>query len=512
MRRIGFVVVAAVIGLLLSGCGIQKQTRSLTLPEQVEMLDRSSSYLKVHLTDGNVYILHDWHVDDSLRTVSGQGKLLDLNRNALDSGVFAIPIDSVAVFETNRVGTSPAISALTIVTLGSVAMTIYCIANPKACFGSCPTFYVAGPDSTRPQAEGFSASVAPALEASDIDALYRVRPTQRRFEIEMRNEALETHVVRYADLLVARRPFGSRVIASSDGTFWPVSSLTSPSTGIAGDGDCLNQIIEFDGLERLSVTDSSNLATKEIIDLTFAETPPGDLGLIIACRQSLLSTYLFYQGLAYLGQSVPTWMAALERGDNAARYQAGGIGRLLGGIEILVRDETGEWMVAGEVNETGPLATDVHLVRLPEMGSPPKNIRLRLTKGHWRLDWLALAAVGAPVSAQRLKPSAVWYDSLESPTALQTLLDTSQTLTTFPGDNYRLIYELPEDYDACEIFLESRGYYLEWMRQEWLAEENMARAASMFFNPAQVLVDLAPQFKAVEGELEEMFWSSRYVR
>ncbi len=65
----------------------------------------------------------------------------------------------------------------------SVAMTIYCITNPKACFGSCPTYYADVDGEPMLQAEGFSASVAPALERDDIDALFRTRPTGERFEL-----------------------------------------------------------------------------------------------------------------------------------------------------------------------------------------------------------------------------------------------------------------------------------------------------------------------------------------
>jgi hypothetical protein len=34
----------------------------------------------------------------------------------------------------------------------------------------------------------------------------------------------------------------------------------------------------------------------------------------------------------------------------------------------------------------------------------------------------------------------------------------------------------------------------------------------MAFDPAGMLRELAPQFKAVELDLEHLFWSSRYVR
>ena len=75
------------------------------------------------------------------------------------------------------------------------------------------------------------------------------------------------------------------------------------------------------------------------------------------------------------------------------------------------------------------------------------------------------------------------------------MLDSSNALTTFPGDEYTFVYDLPQDFGNYELFLESRGYYLEWMRQEWLREENQDLAAMMFADPQSPLRLLAPQFK-----------------
>ncbi|MCC7094338.1 MAG: hypothetical protein IT277_09130, partial [Ignavibacteriaceae bacterium] len=72
-------------------------------------------------------------------------------------------------------------------------------------------------------------------------------------------------------------------------------------------------------------------------------------------------------------------------------------------------------------------------------------------------------------------------------------------------------YQLPNDYYNYELFIEPNGYYLEWMRNEWLAEENSNKVYEMLFNPKQYYKDLAPEFKKIEAEMEETFWSSKYV-
>ncbi len=84
-------------------------------------------------------------------------------------------------------------------------------------------------------------------------------------------------------------------------------------------------------------------------------------------------------------------------------------------------------------------------------------------------------------------------------------------LLTYPGDKYFLNYKLPEDFEHYELFLQSRGYYLEWLRKEWLAEEDPSKVYEMFFNSKQFFKDMAPQFKKIEGKMEESFWSSKYV-
>jgi hypothetical protein len=75
-----------------------------------------------------------------------------------------------------------------------------------------------------------------------------------------------------------------------------------------------------------------------------------------------------------------------------------------------------------------------------------------------------------------------------------------------------LVYHLPEDFRQRELFLEARGYYLEWMREEWLAEENLGRAAALFIDPAGAMRAMAPEFKRREAEMETAFWGSKYVR
>ena len=508
-----FLIVMFLIIWNFSGCSpylrLKREIRTIS---QFNLLDKRSPFLKVHMLNGRVYILSEWRGDEEEKTVSGKGSFLDINRNLIENGNFTIPLDEVAIFETNVLRSSPSIMAMAILTVPSAMLSVLCIANPKACFGSCPTFYVWDGEKMALQAEGFSASVTRSLEAKDIDALYRAKPSSHDFEIRLTNEALETHMIRHVNLLALPRPENGRTFATSSGEFWQAPEIIEPTSCIAPEGNCLAEIRSFDGIERFSKTNSRDLATRETIDIVFESFPSGKAGLVLGFRQTLLTTYLFYQGLAYMGHASGYWLAKMERGDKDVLKHSSGVGQVLGGIDIFIQDNNDNWVLAGEINETGPIASDVRVVPLPKVESIPFKIRLRMTCGLWRIDYIALAKLSQPVEPIRLQPSMVLSKDLVDEEAKKLLLDPSGMLVTMPGDSHKIGYDLPNDFQLYELFLESQGYYLEWIRPNWLAEENLKKTLMMFTDPEGFLKEIAPEFKKVEPQLEELFWRSKYVR
>jgi hypothetical protein len=135
-----------------------------------------------------------------------------------------------------------------------------------------------------------------------------------------------------------------------------------------------------------------------------------------------------------------------------------------------------------------------------------------MTKGLWRIDQVALAMIDRQVEPIKIKPGKVMKDSIEDQAAKELLLDTTQYLPTYPGDRYELVYELPDDNTNYELFLYTRGYYLEWMRETWMEEESSLKMAIMFAFPRYYLRLMAPEFKKAEAVMEESFWGSRYVK
>jgi len=507
------VVVSILLATAAAPLGCAKTVRRQTVtPENVRSIPHETAFLKAHLRDGSVCVLSHWSVTAGDAAVEGDGERLDLNRNTTFSGHMSVPMDSVALFESNVVQSSPAMAAYTVLLAGTVIGTILCITHPKSCFGSCPTFYWEDGRKDLVQAEAFSSSVAPCLEATDVDALYRVSPSGSSLRLRVTNEAYETHVIRRADVLAAPKPADGRIARDPSGAFWQIRGLETPRAATAPEGDCTPSVTSFDGIERFSAADSADLAARETVDLEFASEGAGPAGLVVAARQTLLTTYLYYQTLAFLGRSAASWMADLERRATTLRPLAGGLGREMGGIEVSVLGAEGGWTRAGTVGETGPIATDVYLVRLPGAATPMRRVRLRMARGAWRVDYVALGRVGERVEPIRLSPVRVTRDGAEDEAARQSLTGGVKPLVTSPGDAYGIEYRLPPSPERYEYFLEARGYYLEWMRDGWMKEENAERARQIFMDPRGALRALAPEFKTAEPHMESLFWASRYVK
>ncbi len=487
-------------------------TRTLSDPTQKQPVDSQSPFLKAHMIDGQVYVLQDWTVDEENRTVTGKGTCYDPNRTKTASGNFTLPVSDVALFETNVIQKSPVIAPMAIITGASLALTGLCIINPKACFGSCPTFYAWDGEKMTLQAEGFSSSVSPALEKRDLDALYRTKPRSQNFQLRVTNEALETHVIRSANLKAIQRSENGRIFASPSGDYWQAHKIIAPKTCTAPEGDRLADIKSFDGIERFSAAHPKNLAAKETIDLEFESFSGQKLGLVVGFRQTLLTTYLFYQGLAYMGSQSGYWLAKLERGGAQAKKYLGNLNQVLGSMEIQIKGTNGRWVLAGKINEIGPISTDVQIVPLPKTEANPLKLRIRMTQGLWRIDYLALAELGRKIEPIQIEPHFVLKEGIHDEPTLKKLLDPAEFIFTLPGDELILGYNLPSDFTNYELFIESQGYYLEWMRPSWLKEENPRMALKMFTRPKKILKILAQEFKKIEPQMEDTFWRSKYVR
>lgn len=472
-------------------------------------------FLKAHMKNGDVYIFEDkWTIDTLNNVISGDGVQYDSYRREVYSGEVHIPLDSVALYETNQefVEGYGGIVAVSILGGLNVAMGVYCLINPKACYGSCPTFYLNENDGIHySNAEGFTNAVSPSLEYADIDALDNLYIPKGEFKISMKNEALETHCVNEVKILAYPIGESERVYHSKDDMFYLSDKTHSLEKARAVEGDVTALLKYADKEERFSLADEENLNSKEEIYLSFRKVDlTSELGLVIDFRQTLMTTYLYYSALDYMGYYRGDIAADVVR-DPTLFEENSGIIDVLGGIEIYYQSPTsGEWICQGEVDETGPIAINKQIIplNLEKTELSELNLKLILNKGYWRIDYVGLANIVKQVQPVELLPVRVEDYGKEDKKALAQLTTSDERLISFPGSNWSLYFDFPQG-GHYDLFLYCKGYYIEWGREEWSQETDLWKLRQMFKRPKRYLKSEAALYKEYEKTMEEQFWNSK---
>lgn len=473
-------------------------------------------FLKAHLKNGDVCILRNtWQVDTIQDVVFGEGSRYDFNRRNTFEGRMTIPIDSVAIFETNNKivnAESARVTALSILAGVDVLVGIICITNPKACFGSCPTFYINQNDNFHyADAEGFTNAIAPSMEYADIDALNNTPLTGNKFSITMKNEALETHCVNDVKLFAYPRIKGERVYQSPSDDFYLCENNYPVSKATGNEGDIKALLQKEDKLERFSRSDVNNLCSKEEIYLDFENVNhSSNLGLIIHFRQTLMTTYMFYAAMGYMGDNVGDIFSKLET-DKEIREKFDGTSKALGNIDVYVWNEKQDiWVPQAGIAEAGPIAINRQLIPLRNFAQGSKvKLKLVMNKGLWRIDYSALTNIKQKVKPLEIKPCTVLNKGSIDNAALSLINHPGKYLISMPGSEYKFNFTLPVQNDDYELFLYSKGYYLEWMRKDWIKDKNLLKLRQMVQNPKEYLRAEAKNYKRYETTMEQTFWNSK---
>jgi hypothetical protein len=209
---------AIVASLAIAGCVIAQTVRVESLPTGTSDSTTVRSPVKAHLLDGSTVVFREG-VTVARNTVRGAGRRYDLTL-AQSTTVTEVGLDSVIAMESFRtevdgVRTVVYSALATAVTLGGT-VALVCLADPK-CFGSCPTIYADSAGTPVLEAEGFSGSISPLLEARDVDRLRSRADANGFVRLEVWNEALETHFINHVELLEVDHAPGEMVLPDERG-------------------------------------------------------------------------------------------------------------------------------------------------------------------------------------------------------------------------------------------------------------------------------------------------------
>lgn len=462
------------VALMLSSCVVHKlDVVPVDLAEKTPVAVTTA--VKAHLHDGSTVVFADG-VTVSDNTVYGAGILYDLTLES-SRAVSEVSLDDVAAMEsyqtpvsTGATTAASAASTVGIAVLGGLALL--------ALFGSCPTVYSVDLAEPFLEAELFSYSIAPSFQTRDIDKLGIRTTIDGKFELEIRNEMLETHYIDHLEVLEVLHAPQQNAYPDEKGRPIVVGSFIAPSNAVDQEGrDILKEVRTVDDLAWSSTNERLSTVTNEDhLDQLYLEfdLPPDadDVAMVFRMRNSLLNTVLLYDVLLKeQGFGALDWMSKdLNRLGN--KIETGLWYRKHMGLNIAVWDD-GHYRNVKRIGDQGPIAWSERAVRLRAGEDGKLKVRLSFVADNWRFDRIAVA-----LDSERGRTRIVAVDSAVTPEGerpdIQAHLAKAdeQYLITKPQDTVRLRFDVGDvaEGKARSFFLASEGYYMEWMRSDWLTQ------------------------------------------
>lgn len=475
------------------------------------------SPVKAHLVDGTIAVfptgitvVRDLILGDGWRYSATLRDSTRVSRIALDSVI------GMEAFRTRYdAGRTIVYSAIATggVLLGTVA--VLCASDPK-CFGSCPTFYSDSAGTLVLEAEGFSYSISPLLEARDVDRLRVQADSSGVVRLEVRNEALETHYLNQLELLESVHARDELVLPDEHARPVAVRHVAPPTTVTDRAGRDVRALVLQAADGHVFTTDSSTLAhasaldPDDYLDLAFPARGRSDsIAVVLRMRNSLLNTVLFYDlMLAAPGARSIDWMASdLQRIGptlDLGRWYARNLG-----LKIYTMSN-GAWKEVAHLSDYGPIAwRDVAAV-IPAPTGDSVRLRLEFLADQWRIDRIGIGdAVRRPRTRSVSLASVTNAEGNDEPLARDELRHADDRyLQTTPPQRFTIAFDVgraPDD-SSRTFFIVSQGYYTEWVRRSWLA----GRHDTSTFRPGDRALDRVLHSWAQQRDtLEKSFYRTR---
>ncbi len=372
------ILVLALISVV-GGCTYKHLDRYLVKPERIK--SGRAAGIKFHMWDGSVYVAESIEVEGDYITF--EGGLYSPSRRLVEKGRFKLHKDSIALVEVNEYSYVNSRIQAIVATLGVVlwgGVMIVCLTVPKACYGSCPVYYTYDGQRWNLEAEGFSMSIAKSLMETDIDML-EWTPPAGTLSVVAKNEALETQYIVDQKLILVEKGEDEEVYTTPDEkVFLKVKNERPAKAFLTEDGNRTDMVKVRDGYEYRSWADSKNLLTPETLRVRIGVERAGRKGLVITYRQTLMTTFLLYQSIAYMGWNYPKYLKMLEEKGKGS-FRKRGVFAGFGKLKVILNGE-----VMGEISEVGPIAHNNAVVDLGYLNEGEYEVLLVGTKGFWKID------------------------------------------------------------------------------------------------------------------------------
>jgi len=500
------------LALLVGSCVVIVQSGSV---EEIDPATAGAVSLRVpvkaFLQNGDVVVFENGATVSS-SAILGPGYRHSLNRKEA-SFVEEVAMDSIIGIEAFKGGVDPLATAGATV-LGTALGVFGGAALAVAIFGSCPTFYASPEQGAVLQAEAFSYSIASQLEAKDLDLLHINPDPDGVVRLELRNEALETHYINHLNLVAVEHAPGVHVVPDEEGRLLGTRAPEAPLAAEDRDGrSVLSDVVAIDDLAFSSTDRRIRAATTEDsrdhLDLVFPRPASETAVVLLDLRNSLLNTVLYYDlMLGTTGvQALNWWGGSLENIGSAFEMARWYVETL--GLTVEVPTDDG-WETVARVPDAGPIAWKEVGVEIPVPGSGPVRVRLSFLADDWRIDKVSLASLtGGLTSVQLPIHRVVTPDGMGGLEAASLLGSPDEDyLITYPGATAVLEFlpTPPSPGRAATFLLATQGYYVEWVRPEWIRKA--LQVTPFEAGPGSVETLLA-RWLEKKGSFEDAFFGSK---
>jgi hypothetical protein len=519
--------ITVLLSLFLLGCFPSKKAIFLqeeNLPNKEMII---SAPTKVFLNDNSVVLFpNGFEVKNHM--VLGQGTRHQINESTESIKSQNFPLDNVIAMTYYELESSPAsdLGSFILGLHGSVLtpLSLYCLACPKCCFGSCPTVYVNQGNKQVLKAELFSYSISKYQQEADLDLLFQKIDIAGKYSIRITNEALETHYIDLINIQKVEHPPGTNVYPTSEGNFVVTRNLLSPVQVLnSKNSDVLPLVFKRDNqcyrTDSLLFATNSELKWRDHLDLKIPSVHVGQLKLVLKLRNTLLSTVLFYDVvLGSQGLTALEWTKKINTDPNyALLFHA--VYKFYSGITVKVNQQ-GKYQKRKFISDVGPIAWKELAVSIPVNeedinDSSELDIRLEFFPDHFMVDYIGYEMKSdgdIPYQVNNLSPNTIEaYDGKLRPEVIQKIRrDDRDFLITNPGESYNLyFYVTTPSENEVSIFIRSKGYYIEWLRGNWLTE-NPGDYRFQLFDYKETIHQLKKSWLENRQLLEQEFFHSRF--
>lgn len=500
--------------------------------KKVTLIDHSSlsqitkieAPTKVFLFDASV-VLYKNGFDIKDGTLTGPGEIQSVKGKMRKSNLIKVPVDSVAAltyYGTESTGGSAFASFLLGLYGGFLTpLSVYCLACPKCCFGSCPTIYTYDGKNYHLEAELFSYSISRYFQESDLDKLSNPINIKNDYRLRISNEALETHYIDQFSLLEIKHPTGTDVYPSPSGDIICTGELSPPIKVTNLKGEDITDLVNKrdDKVYRSGdelIEKISQGVTKDMINLElYLPDDTKEINLVLKIRNTLLTTILFYDlVLASQGFEAIEWTEKMQNNYVYAQL-FNELYKSYAGILIKTLKQ-GSWKIQSKIGDIGPIAWKEIALRIPvEVEQNTTSIRLEFFPDNFMIDYIAYDInnkLNHPHQINKLYPHTIVDDHNNPRDELSKILEEQDDnfLITNPGESYYLSYSLKSgDSNNTSVFVQSKGYYIEWIRGNWLVDKNFEKYKFNLFDIDKTLLQLQNSWLENRLLIEDNFFETR---